>query len=128
MYACANVDSLALNDELLGSMALLFENRLGLKSGRQDVDGLLPNDIKVLTYAETSHFLIPKGDLPNLAEDEMDWSNDFRDFIAICLTKDPKTETHCGGVAAAAVAAAQMDQKPRPNQSITDMGDNSRGR
>merc|ERR1712228_304263 len=43
-----------------GSMALLLENRLGLKSGRQDVDGLLPNGIKVLHYNKSTGFVSPK--------------------------------------------------------------------
>ena len=50
LYYCCNMTHIANNDILLGSMALLFENHLGLKSGRQDVDGLLPNGIKLLYY------------------------------------------------------------------------------
>eukprot|EP01083_Nonionella_stella_P067794 179539_1 len=61
LYACCGCD-IAHNDELLASMALLLENRLGLKSGRQDVDGLFaaPNGVKVLHYNETTQFVTPK--------------------------------------------------------------------
>ena len=47
---------------IMGSMVLLFENRLGLKSGRQDVDGLLPNGLKLLHYgaAHSGDFLCPR--------------------------------------------------------------------
>ncbi|KNC46322.1 uncharacterized protein AMSG_02774 [Thecamonas trahens ATCC 50062] len=43
---------------LLGSHVLLFENVLGLKSGRQDVDGVLPG-LKLLHYAPTETVLVP---------------------------------------------------------------------
>lgn len=49
----------------------LFENRLGLKSGRQDVDGLLAGGLKSIRYEPTSGFLMPHIEilpvLPSLA-------------------------------------------------------------
>ena len=35
-------------------------------------------------------FYIPRSDPPNLPEDQLEWSMDFRDFISKCCTKDPK--------------------------------------
>eukprot|EP00455_Lapot_gusevi_P025947 TRINITY_DN2737_c0_g2_i3.p1 TRINITY_DN2737_c0_g2~~TRINITY_DN2737_c0_g2_i3.p1 ORF type:complete len:330 (-),score=59.77 TRINITY_DN2737_c0_g2_i3:87-1076(-) len=59
LYRCSGQTDIA-NDRIsLGSRVLLFENHLGLKSGRQDVDGLLPGGFKVLHYAPTSEFLVP---------------------------------------------------------------------
>ncbi|ETO12551.1 hypothetical protein RFI_24825, partial [Reticulomyxa filosa] len=59
LYTCAGVAHIANDNILLGSMALLFENKLGLKSGRQDVDGLLPNGLKILHYQSRTDFQVP---------------------------------------------------------------------
>lgn len=50
------------DDLICGSMVLLFENQLGLKSGRQDIDGLLPTGLKSITYFPTGKFLFPTVD------------------------------------------------------------------
>jgi mevalonate kinase len=42
------------------SLALLFENQLGLKSGRQDVDGPLYSGLKHLVYRQTSRVVLPE--------------------------------------------------------------------
>ena len=34
-------------------------------------------------------FYIPRSEPPNLPEDQLEWSSDFRDFISKCCTKDP---------------------------------------
>ncbi len=44
----------------LGSLALLFENQLGLKSGRQDVDGPLFSGLKNITYRSTTGVVLPE--------------------------------------------------------------------
>ena len=44
----------------LGSLALLFENELGLKSGRQDVDGPVFPGVKLLRYSPTSGIVEPQ--------------------------------------------------------------------
>ena len=44
----------------LGSLSLLFENQLGLKSGRQDVDGPLLPGLKHLIYHPTSGVVVPE--------------------------------------------------------------------
>jgi len=35
-------------------------------------------------------FYIPRSDPPNLPEDQVDFSSEFREFVAKCCTKDPK--------------------------------------
>jgi hypothetical protein len=59
LYLCSGQHDMGTDLTLLGSMVLLFENQLGLKSGRQDVDGLLPQGLKILRYAPTSGFVFP---------------------------------------------------------------------
>ena len=59
LYNASGQFQIARNPTLLGSMVLLFENELGLKSGRQDVDGLLPGGFKILTYPIQAGFLVP---------------------------------------------------------------------
>jgi len=71
LYGAAGVISIARNPVLLGSMALLFENRLGLKSGRQDVDGLLPGGVKSIDYVPQNGFQVPvlsKRSPPDLSQ------------------------------------------------------------
>lgn len=63
---CSGLEYIANDGILLGSMALLLENHLGLKSGRQDVDGLLENGLKILHYSQTTKFLIPEIDIRRL--------------------------------------------------------------
>jgi hypothetical protein len=48
---------------LLAGLAVLFENQLGLKSGRQDADGLLPGGLKQLYYPSGAGFLAPRVSL-----------------------------------------------------------------
>jgi len=55
----ASGNPIAKNEIQIGSLALLFENRLGLKSGRQDVDGLLPGGVKQIEYLPTEEFQLP---------------------------------------------------------------------
>eukprot|EP00475_Leptophrys_vorax_P006839 TRINITY_DN14273_c0_g1_i1.p1 TRINITY_DN14273_c0_g1~~TRINITY_DN14273_c0_g1_i1.p1 ORF type:complete len:678 (+),score=145.08 TRINITY_DN14273_c0_g1_i1:271-2034(+) len=62
LYMASGQDEIANDLNAFGSLVLLFENRLGLKSGRQDVDGLLPDGFKNLTYGPTSETLLPKLD------------------------------------------------------------------
>jgi galactokinase/mevalonate kinase-like predicted kinase len=70
LYAASGQHDLCDDLERLGTMALLFENRLGLKSGRQDVDGLLRHGARSLDYPRSSKFLVPKIDhLPSLKHD-----------------------------------------------------------
>ena len=60
LYNSSGQFEIANNKTLLGSMVLLFENELGLKSGRQDVDGLLPGGFKLLSYPPQDGFLTPE--------------------------------------------------------------------
>jgi hypothetical protein len=60
LYKASGQDTIADDLSTFGSLVLLFENRLGLKSGRQDVDGLLPQGFKNLSYGPTSETLLPK--------------------------------------------------------------------
>jgi mevalonate kinase len=74
LYMCSGQYDLGTDRIRLGSMALLFENRLGLKSGRQDVDGLLPNGLKILRYPPTTGFVCPEIET---------WSSEQFDFSAL---------------------------------------------
>jgi hypothetical protein len=56
LYAACGV---SIEPVQLGSLALLFENQLGLKSGRQDVDGPLLPGLKHLVYRPTAGVVEP---------------------------------------------------------------------
>lgn len=53
-----SVDAVWRDAIALGTLAMRFENALGLKTGRQDVDGLLPG-VKHLRYGPTRGLLVP---------------------------------------------------------------------
>jgi galactokinase/mevalonate kinase-like predicted kinase len=66
LYLASGQEHLTNDFNLFGSLVLLFENQLGLKSGRQDIDGLLPNGLKVIRYLPTNDVLVPSLDLDSM--------------------------------------------------------------
>ncbi len=59
LYGASSQEELA-QPEVLSSLALLLENEVGLKSGRQDTDGPLYPGLKALRYPPTTGFLEPE--------------------------------------------------------------------
>jgi len=60
------------NRILLGSMVLLFENELKLKSGRQDPDGSIFPGVKSFEYSQTDGFVVPNQPVKVLDINEKD--------------------------------------------------------
>ncbi len=67
LYEASGQSSLA-EPRMLSSLALLLENEVGLKSGKQDTDGPLYPGVKSIRYAPTSGFL--EGEIECLKLDE----------------------------------------------------------
>jgi galactokinase/mevalonate kinase-like predicted kinase len=67
LYEASGQTQLA-EPHLLSSLALLLENEIGLKSGKQDTDGPLYPGVKSIRYAPTSGFL--EGEIECLRLDE----------------------------------------------------------
>lgn len=67
LYRASGQDAM-LEPEMLSSQALLFENELGLKSGKQDTDGPLYPGVKAITYPPTDGFL--RSEISTLSVDE----------------------------------------------------------
>jgi galactokinase/mevalonate kinase-like predicted kinase len=67
LYGASGQDELA-QPATLSSLALLLENEVGLKSGKQDTDGPLYPGVKSIKYPPTDGFL--ESDLQVLAVDE----------------------------------------------------------
>jgi galactokinase/mevalonate kinase-like predicted kinase len=67
LYGASGQDELA-QPATLSSLALLLENEVGLKSGKQDTDGPLYPGVKAIKYPPTDGFL--ESDLEVLAVDE----------------------------------------------------------
>jgi len=62
LYHATGQDQLAENKSLRGSLAILMENHLRLKSGRQDPDGSIWGGIKSFVYPPTEGFVEATGD------------------------------------------------------------------
>jgi galactokinase/mevalonate kinase-like predicted kinase len=67
LYGASGQEALC-EPETLSSMALLLENEVGLKSGKQDTDGPLYAGVKALDYRPTTGFLV--SDVRPVALDE----------------------------------------------------------
>ncbi len=77
-------------EDLLGSLTLLFENKLGLKSGRQDVEGPIYGKVNDITYKPTEDFLVGKINQLELVDDQL---KDIKEHLLLVDTGIPRTKS-----------------------------------